>query len=288
MSEQRARSPIDGCVDSLIPPRVLSGLGAEIVDRLFRRDERRLLAVLGQYGRGHRWRRYGRGRVQQLLGRRLLEQRTGRMIGAGGQTIVAAVVVVQALELGALVAHGELHARGVDGQRQMERERVVDGRDVLHGTGRGRTRHPVSGHVPHGVVLHVRALRVLVRDPLVLRAPDEHILVVGQVPHFDRALDPVLRRLDDHVLQRYVAHVQPFPEVQVTGGRLREADLPVLVHLFDHPGRLRVQVQVGGHQFRRLVRRFVHQSYLYTDIKYGWNTISNGCAAPKLYTFVYI
>jgi len=163
------------------------------------------------------------GRQDGLLQRRRQRGAVGR--AAGGQTIVIAVVVVPTLELGALVAHGELHGRGVDGQRKLERERVVDGRDVWRWAG-GRA-GTVRGRVHHRVVLHVRALRVFVADPPVVSAPDEYGLVVGQVAHLDRAHDPPVRRPDDHVLQRHVVRVQPLPEIHVAGSRLREPEVPL-------------------------------------------------------------
>lgn len=136
-----------------------------------------------------------------------------------------AVVVVPTLELSALVAHGELHRRGVDGQRQLERESVVDGRYVWRGTG-GRTR-AVRGRVHHSVVLHIGALSVFVTGPPVVCAPDEYGLIIGQVAHLDRTHDTPVRRPDDHVLQRYVVRVQPLPEIDVAGSRLREPEVPL-------------------------------------------------------------
>jgi len=157
----------------------------------------------------------------------LRRRRQGGAVGwaAHGQTIVEAVVVVPTLEVGALVAQCELHGRRVDGQRKLERERVVDGRDVWRGTG-GRTR-AVRGRIHHRVVLHVRALRVFVTGPPVVSAPDEYGLVVGQVAHLDRAHDSLVRRPDDHDLQRHVVRVQPLPEIDVAGSRLREPEVPL-------------------------------------------------------------
>lgn len=162
------------------------------------------------------------GRRQDgLLGR----QRGAVGRATHGQTVVVAVVVVPTLELGALVAHGELHGRGVDGQRNLERESVVDGRYVWRGAG-GRTR-AVRGRVHHSIVLHVGALSVFVTGPSVVRAPDEYGLVVGQVAHLDSAHDTPVRRPDDHVFQRYVVRVQPLPEINVAGSRLREPEVPL-------------------------------------------------------------
>jgi len=145
---------------------------------------------------------------------------------AQGQAIVEAVVVVPTLEIGTLIAHGELHGRGIGGQWQLERERVINGRDVWRGTG-GQTR-TVSARVHHRVVLHVRTLRIFVTGPPVVCAPDEHGFVVRQVAHLHRAHDSLVRRPDDHVLQRHVVRVQSFPEVQVAGSRLRESEVPLL------------------------------------------------------------
>lgn len=199
-----ARSPVGGSVVLLVSPRgprVLSGLGAEIVDRLLRAMVEVGHAAAGQNG--------------MLL--RLLADR--RLAAAERQTVVVAVVAVPTLELEALVAHGELQGRGVRRQLQTERESVVNGgHAVLHRTTAAAARVPAAAR--RSAVLHVRAQRVRVRGPFVVRGPDEHFLVVRQITHFDRAHHAIVRRLDDHVLQRYVFCVQSLPEVQVTRSRL--------------------------------------------------------------------
>lgn len=230
-------------------PRVLEsgagGLSAEIVDGMLLME----MTEIGRDGRlrhqtgrrRQRQRRGQRGRGRRNQQRRLLRRRGrgGRLTAAGtGQTVIVAVVVVPTFELVALVANGELDARGVAGQRQDERERVVDGRHVLHRCGGRRARATTSAAAAatvqyRVVLLHVRAPRVLVRGPFVPRVPHEHLFVVRQVPHFDRAQHSPLRRLHNHVLQRHVAHVQPLPEVQVIGRRLREPHRPLGL-LFRH------------------------------------------------------
>lgn len=169
------------------------------------------------------------GQIAEVVHRRLylqmIEVRHGAVgqrqrqrnvrLAAEGQAIIVALVVVPTLEPVAFVADGERHGRRVRGQLQTERKRIVDGHDVLRRARLRRARPVCHVRVHHRVVLHVRALGVAVRGPVVAREPHEHVLVVRQVPHFDRAHDPMVRRLDDYVLQRYVAHVQSFPEVQV-------------------------------------------------------------------------
>lgn len=73
------------------------------------------------------------------------------------------------------------------------------------------------------------------RFPAVAGRPHDHLLVVADVFHFDRADDQVFRFLDDHVLQRNLVVFDLLAELQVGTGRLPEVHHPLFLrHGTDH------------------------------------------------------